>query len=519
MKIAFLDFLPWNYKVESAYQVALGGSQSAMCYLAEALAKQGHEVFLLNNTLEAGISRGVTCLPLQTAPVQLLASLDAAVVLMGSQWGVKLKPFLGDSTRLILWNQHAHDQPAVQGLQNPTERDAYDGMAMVSDWQRDRFHEHFNIDLDRTEILRNAIAPTFCDRFPDDAPILPQKTQPPILAYTSTPFRGLELLLDVFPRIRQAIPGTRLKVFSSMKVYHYARTEDEAKFGWLYRRCQEMEGVEYVGSVSQPELARQLQSVTLLAYPNTFAETSCIAVMEAMASGCWIVTSDLGALPETTAGFAPLVSIAPSWESYKEHFTREAIALLKQRTASDTTVAERHLRRQVNYFNRECTWSVRARQWVEWLSRLRSQTAAEIAPPAPIPFALKAINLIVFPDWHQSEETLSLELQHLLAGILHHPNRHQIALLVEASQIPEAEAELLVSGAMMALLMAEDLDLDEEPEIVWVRHLSDEQWSALLPQLHYRISLEYENRQVAQRARKLPSISCDRFIQMRTPIN
>lgn len=375
MKIAFIDFLPWDYKIASAYKMALGGSQSALCYLAEAVAQQGHEVFLLNHTSDPGLSRNVMCLSLEAVPKQLLQSLDALIVLNLAGQGMQLRSLIGDKTRLILWTGHAHNQPDVQELQNPAERDVYDGFAFVSDWQRDRFHEHFGINLTCIAVLRNAIAPSFCGLFPTESPILPHKSQPPVLAYTSTPFRGLDLLLDVFPKIRSAIPGTRLKVFSSMKVYQVSQTEDESHYGSLYRQCRETEGVEYIGSLPQPELARELQSVMLLAYPNTFAETSCIAVMEAMASGCWIVSSNLGALPETTAGFARLISIEGSWEVYKDSFVEETVQVLTKCIATDTTESETDLRRQVEYVNSSYTWSVRAEQWVQWLSSLGTETA------------------------------------------------------------------------------------------------------------------------------------------------
>jgi glycosyltransferase involved in cell wall biosynthesis len=100
----------------------------------------------------------------------------------------------------------------------------------------------------------------------------------------------------------------RLKVFSSLKVYQVTKEREE----WepLYRRCAEAAGVDYVGSLTQPELPRELPSVNILEYPNTFAETSCISVMEALASGCFVVTSNWGYLPETTAGFARLISLS-----------------------------------------------------------------------------------------------------------------------------------------------------------------------------------------------------------------
>ncbi|WP_333157819.1 glycosyltransferase [Microcoleus sp. Pol14C4] len=154
------------------------------------------------------------------------------------------------------------------------------------------------------------MAPCFANIFPDNLSILTHKYRPPILAYTLTPFRGLDILLKVFPEIRQAVPGTRLKVFSSMKVHQIDDNDNKLFVGQLYRPCQETEFVEYIGSVPPPELVRQLRSVAVLAYLNTYLETSSIAVMEAMASGCRIVTSELAAWPETTAGFARLVSMS-----------------------------------------------------------------------------------------------------------------------------------------------------------------------------------------------------------------
>ena len=57
--LAFVDFISWDYTIDAAYQRPLGGSQSALCYLAEQLAARGHTVQLINNTAMPGASRGV----------------------------------------------------------------------------------------------------------------------------------------------------------------------------------------------------------------------------------------------------------------------------------------------------------------------------------------------------------------------------------------------------------------------------------------------------------------------------
>lgn len=361
-----MDLIPWDYRIESAYQIPLGGSQSSLCYLAEQLAGQGHEVFLLNNTPSKGLSRGVMCLPLQQISRQLLQSFDVVVEFNGTFIGRQIKPGLATKALLILWTQHAHDQPAVAPLCEPAVCSVYDYIIFISEWQKQQYQIQFNIDSSRATVLRNAVAPDFLNLFPGSTPVLPQKQQPSVLAYTSTPFRGLDILLDVFPEIRQAVPGTILKVFSSMKVYNVDEADDP--YCHLYKKCREAEGVAYIGSVPRAELARGLSSASVLAYPNTFPETSCIAVMEAMAAGCQIVTSSMGALPETAAGFARLVPVDGDWSSYKERFVEETVDILNRFLCPDTAEIEKHLKNQIIHVNNACTWEAVSRQWIGWLS-------------------------------------------------------------------------------------------------------------------------------------------------------
>ncbi len=487
MRIAFVDLLTWDYKVESAYQMPLGGSQSALCYLAEALAQQGHEVFLFNHTLRSGISCGVVCLHLSSMSPELTQSLDVLIIQNSPGHGVQIRSILGDQIPLILWTQHSYNQPATYPLQDPQERDIYDAIVLISDWQRDCFHQYLGINPSQTWVLRNAIGPAFANIFPADTSILAQKSQPPVLAYTSTPFRGLNILLDVFPRIRQAIPGTRLKVFSSMKVYQCAETEENSEYSALYRQCRDTEGVEYIGSIPQPDLARELKSVNVLAYPNSFAETSCIAVMEAMASGCRIVTSDLGALPETTAGFARLISMEPDWEIYKNHFVDEMIQILQEFTATDTTKLETLLRQQVDYVNSSYIWSVRAREWVEWLTdfcaKSRVTPSLSLLAPHPEPPAdlgQQAYQCLIQNEyaeavsWYEqaiaADSTVMSHYWHLGLGLLLQGQEAeaQSTWLLAMADGTEAEIELWTAELIQVLQTeAQRRENLAEDQIVW----------------------------------------------------
>ncbi|MEG4588746.1 O-linked N-acetylglucosamine transferase, SPINDLY family protein [Microcoleus sp. MOSTC5] len=110
----------------------------------------------------------------------------------------------------------------------------------------------------------------------------------------------------------------------------------------------------------------------------------------------------------------------------------------------------------------------------------------------------KPLNLLIFPDWNQPEESLYLELELIIRSLVSHRDRDFLTLLIDVSETlenSELEASLIVSDIVMNLLMEEDLDINCEPEIILLENLNRSQWSDILPHIQYRIKLKAENHQ------------------------
>lgn len=350
--LLFLDASTSDYGLDTPYHKPLGGSQSAVCYLAGQLAGQGYRVTLLSRNSRPGVSgRGASLvLPANSNEwLDLLRGLAAdVIVVLNAALPPVLAP-LRPHTKLVLWTQHAADQPGVSDLAKAAYRDYWDAFVFVSQWQRGQYQQKFGLAPENCFVLPNAISPFFA--VGGD----PAGKKPFSLAYTSTPYRGLDLLLKMWPEIKAAVPQAELQIFSSQKVYQNQEPDSHQA---LYEQAGQMDGVIYRGAVPQAELAAALGQTAVLAYPNTFPETACIAVMEAMAAGCRVVTSDLGALPETTAGFARLISWENGEEAYCAQFVQAIIAALHD--TSDLTP-------QIAFARSHYNWSRQAQLWRDLL--------------------------------------------------------------------------------------------------------------------------------------------------------
>ncbi|MBD2725722.1 glycosyltransferase [Nostoc sp. FACHB-892] len=116
-------------------------------------------------------------------------------------------------------------------------------------------------------------------------------------------------------------------------------------------------------------------------------------------------------------------------------------------------------------------------------------------------FRLGNINLIIFPDWSQPEDLLYQDLASAISTLTTHPDKSHITLLIDTQNISDEEADMLLSSLTMNLLMEEDVDITEGPEISLLGKLSDAQWKTLLPRINTRIALTTDNQSAIAQAK------------------
>ena len=262
-----------------------------------------------------------------------------------------------DEKPLVMWMHHDVNQDAVQWCRDFTLVNRVTCFVFVSHWQRERYQSVFRLPPNRCLVLRNATAVEGPRR-------LWTKADPLRFAYTSTPFRGLSVLLDAWERL--GLSGCELHIWSSMRLYNV----DDANYEPIFARARALRGVIYHGIVPNPDLKAALRNIDFLVYPSTFEETSCLAVIDAMAAGCRVIVPALGALPETTSGFA---HVYPWSHDPAEHASLVASAIVEEIQNPWLDAAETSLMQQ-NYCELFFDWKERAKEWSRFIERLTDQT-------------------------------------------------------------------------------------------------------------------------------------------------
>ena len=303
---------------------SLGGSESAAYYLARELARRGHRVSCWTSTDKDVRVDGLTyCsvgphtqeFPLGERFDHYASHTPIDVLIMQRQPHAFHKRW---NAKVCIWQLHdlALYRSAAHMLNGMWQVDA---VTTVSQWHADQVQKVWNLPADIIRVVPNGVdhelyesTPTKpCIAFRGDKTEVLQDPRdgsvmqvvlpatPFKLLYQSRPERGLEHLVrpgGIMDRVRD------LPVHLVVCGYDNTMPAVADLYQRLMAQAAELPNVSIIGALNKAQLAELQKKCDVLIYPTEFDEVSCITAMEAMHAGLPMLTSDVGALPETCEG-------------------------------------------------------------------------------------------------------------------------------------------------------------------------------------------------------------------------
>lgn len=269
------------------------------------------------------------------------------------------------SRKNVCWNHLHVNEENTWGHMNPNLVAGVDKFVFVSHDQYMNFLQTYHVPPEKCTVIKNAT---------EAVPYLPKQRSDKLkIMYTSTPWRGLDVLLKAFELLNR--DDVELHVYSSTKIYgdefeKLLPEKTKKDFESWYEVAGLLPNSYYHGYAPNEEILKQLQSAHILAYPSIFIETSCLAAIEAMMAGCKVVTTNLGALPETCGEWATYVPFGPKKMDLAARF---AEALNQEIDRYWDAENQKRLERQVAFYNEFYSWDARIPEWRRLFDSLLEQ--------------------------------------------------------------------------------------------------------------------------------------------------
>ncbi len=270
---------------------SLGGSETAAMQLAIEMRKLDHSVTIFCNLPPAGhpdfqepghpCSDGVRWCSIEqygafisnTEVDLLIVSRDPTMLALPHQ-----------AKKAIFW---MHDLATIKTFK-PRLMDVswnFDEIWTVSEYHRQQVHETTGYPLTNIVATRNGIV-----KF--DIMDIPR--EPKTLLYSARPERGLENLVKP-GGIMERLPDFKLRV----TMYENYPDHMMEYYHTLWNFAEKLPNVELLGPKTQIELRQLMKATWAYIYPTEFEEVSCIIARECIEQELPVITTAIGALPET----------------------------------------------------------------------------------------------------------------------------------------------------------------------------------------------------------------------------
>jgi glycosyltransferase involved in cell wall biosynthesis len=316
MRIVFFNAKKVPINGNSLNEKTLGASEMALIEIARGLAKLDWDVSVYTNCDREGNYEGVEYKDYRRIMEIEGLQNDVFVSMRDVMPFVSTRP---PATKTILWT---HD--VARAYKNlDIFHDAIDEIFATSNYQMNDIANAYKIPKEKFWVCDLGIDKKFFDEHSKNVSRDPDK-----VIYCTTPYRGLDVLLDAWPEIRKRSPNAWLRVISGMSLYSMP---SRVEFNELIDKARAMEkqGVKYSEPLPRADFVRELAEASVFAYPNHFPETYCTVASEATYLDVGIVSSAYGAIPEVVGDNAVLIEGDSKQPAYREKFIDAVVAMLK----------------------------------------------------------------------------------------------------------------------------------------------------------------------------------------------
>jgi glycosyltransferase involved in cell wall biosynthesis len=324
---------PWD---PDSFKSGIVGSEEAVIYMSQKLSDLGYKVFVFANPPDNSPYTSESSNPCWVSADFNDGSLFDIAIAWRMPW--KAEELKKRADKVYLW---PHD--VSHGPLTDAQIDGFDDVLWLSEWQRKNWIAENPGFAKFTRIFGNGINP---DQF---QPVQERKN-PHACIYGSNYSRGLEILLDIWPQIKNQFPRATLDIYYGWSHWGLLSAEKEAQLRSKVAMLSSL-GVQEHGLVGHEELNRAYGEASLWTYPCILPETFCITALRAQLSGAIPVIIEGSALKET-------VRHGHRCTNREDYFLTLSSAMQQ---AQQKTLEER--KRMGEFVLKEFTWEAVANKW------------------------------------------------------------------------------------------------------------------------------------------------------------
>lgn len=288
------DGSPLKITPPMIYGRGVGGAELSLMTWAETMASRGHQIRVYNNPDTPGDYDGVAYLPqddfepgynrdaivVYRSPTPNLKNIRAAVKI---HW----------STDQYTMGNYATDiVPFI------------DKIICISPYHMADYQSRYNPSEDKITYIDLGVRL-------QDYPLEMEKVLNRFI-FCSVPERGLTVIRQIWPQIKEALPDATLVITSDHRLWG-SHSPNNHKYRLDLLGC---DGIVFLGAIERHELAKHQAQAQIHLFPCTYPELFAISVAECQSVGAYPITPDIGALQTTNqwGTILPGDAMNPAWQ-------------------------------------------------------------------------------------------------------------------------------------------------------------------------------------------------------------